>query len=304
MDKTYIPAYVLEPARRSPAAPIHAARAQMPAFIRDLEAGRVELPMIPRIVHRLIAALCEREVDYRKLSKALARDPVLSAKVLRLANSSLFGGPRSTGSIDAAVRMIGAEVLNKVIATNLGAIELPGIAGIDLRMFWHNALVTAVAANKLALLVGADPEEAYLCGLIHTSGHLILCRCYPDIAEAMFSGFKPMRGAHLASVEKDAFGIDHATAGALWLDSLDFPKRIVEVIRTQLTAPPEQMSPLGIALQSGRLLATSVARKEAALAALGKLGPVLRDRFTTDDGQIDPGFLKFFAALGEIKAKG
>ncbi|HEY4069233.1 MAG TPA: HDOD domain-containing protein [Burkholderiaceae bacterium] len=276
----------------------------MPTFLKDIEAGRVALPMIPRIVHRLIAALCEREVDYRKLSKALARDPVLSAKVLRLANSSLFGGPRSTASIDAAVRMVGAEVLNKVIATNLGAIGLEAIAGIDLRLFWHDALVTAVAANKLALLVGADPEEAYLCGLLHTSGHLVLCRCYPDIADAMFSGFKPMRGARLAAVEKDAFGTDHAAAGALWIDSLDFPKAIVEVVRTQLTTPVDEMSPLALALRSGRLLATSVAHKEAALAALGKLAPALRDRFTTDDGRIDPGFLKFYAALGDIKAKG
>lgn len=303
MDKTHIPAYVLEPVKRALAKPAFAARAPMPGFIKDIEAGRVELPMIQRITHRLIAAMCEREVDYRKLSKAVARDPVLSAKVLRLANSAVFAGPRSTASIDTAVRLIGAEVLNKVIASSIDATDLTGITGIDLRVFWHDALVTAVASNKLALLVGTDPEQAYLCGLMHTIGHLVLCRCYPDIADAMFSGFKMMRGSDLAAVEKDAFGSDHATAGAFWLESLDFPDEIVEVVRMQLKTPEAELSPLALALRSGRQLATAVARKHSAMSALAALHVDLRKRFTTEDGEPDSGFVKFYTALTEIKAK-
>ena len=88
---------------------------QAPNFINDIAAGRVELPTIPRVVQRLIVALRDPDVDSRKIGEALAQDPVLSAKVLRLANSSFFGGQRSMASIDAAVALIGTQALNRLI---------------------------------------------------------------------------------------------------------------------------------------------------------------------------------------------
>jgi hypothetical protein len=119
----------------------------------------------------------------------------------------------------------------------------------------------------------------------------------------MFAGFAMMRGAELAAVEKDAFGTDHPTAGALWLDSLDLPHAIVDVVRTQL-APADPSTPLALALRSGRLLASAVARKDDADAALATLGGELRSRLTAEDGRPDAGFTRFYDALGEIKAKG
>ena len=105
MDHTYIPAFTLEPEVR--VAEVHRRRPSAPNFINDIAAGKVELPTIPRVVQQLIAALRDPDVDSRKIGEALAKDPVLSAKVLRLANSSFFGGQRSMASIDAAVALIG-----------------------------------------------------------------------------------------------------------------------------------------------------------------------------------------------------
>src|SRR5207342_864879 len=108
------PAFTLEPPQRAAECrPDDVVRA--PNFINDVAAGRVELPTIPRVVQRLIAALRDPDVDARRIGDALAQDPVLSAKVLRLANSSFFGGQRSMASIDAAVALIGTQALNRLI---------------------------------------------------------------------------------------------------------------------------------------------------------------------------------------------
>jgi len=125
------PAFTLEPPQRAAECrPDDVVRA--PNFINDVAAGRVELPTIPRVVQRLIAALRDPDVDARRIGDALAQDPVLSAKVLRLANSSFFGGQRSMASIDAAVALIGTQALNRlIVACGVSAAFKP-IPGIDL----------------------------------------------------------------------------------------------------------------------------------------------------------------------------
>ena len=169
-----------------------------PNFINDIAAGKVELPTIPRVVQQLIAALRDPDVDTRKIGEALSQDPVLSAKVLRLANSAFFGGQRSMASIDAPIALIGIQALNRLIVACGVSSSFKDIPGLDLRVFWRDSLIAATAANKLAPRLQADAEEAYTCGLLHGTGHLILCQTYPDIANAMFSGFAVMRGAELA----------------------------------------------------------------------------------------------------------
>lgn len=300
MSHTYIPAFTLESEKRAPivnAAPV----VRAPSFINDVAAGRVELPTIPRLVQRLIAALQDPDVDGRKIAEALAQDPVLSAKVLRLANSSFFGGQRSTASIDAAVAMIGTQALSRLIVACGVSQSFAEIPGIDLRLFWGDALVAATAAHKLAARLGADAEEAYVCGLLHATGHLILCQAYPEIAKAMFAGFAVVRGAELAAIETDCFGIDHPTAGALWVETIGFPQSVADAIGKGPQPPTEADAPLLVALRSACSLAIAVAQKEPVEVALAVLPPSVRARFADDDGAPDRAFSKLYDALLEAE---
>jgi hypothetical protein len=164
---TYVPAFTLTPTKQeAPRSEAVGDVVRRPNFINDIAAGKVELPTIPRVVQRLIAALQDPDVDTRKISEALAQDPVLSAKVLRLANSAFFGGQRSMASIDAAVALIGLQALNRLIVACGVAAPFKEIPGIDLKVFWRDALVAGIAANKLAPRLSANAEEAYTCGLL------------------------------------------------------------------------------------------------------------------------------------------
>ena len=300
MNKDHIPAFTLVPEKRAVEAKQVAAPSP-PRFIDDVAAGRVELPTIPAVVQRLIAALRDPAVDTRKIGEALSRDPVLSAKVLRVANSSYFGGQRSMASIDAAVAMIGTQALNKLIVACGVAASFENIQSIDMPVFWRDALVAATAASKLAPRMAADPEEAYLCGLLHATGHLILCRSYPDIANAMFAGFAVIRGAELATIELEAFGIDHPTVGALWVESLGFPQTIAETVGSAMCPLAEVQAPLALALRSASALASSVAQKDTADVALATLPPAVRAGFTNSGGEADAAFIKLYDALLETE---
>ncbi|MEO8061014.1 MAG: HDOD domain-containing protein [Burkholderiales bacterium] len=301
MNTDHVPAFTLVSPKRV-AEPNQAVANPTPRFIDDVAAGRVELPTIPGVVQRLMAALRDPNVDTRKIGEALSKDPVLSAKVLRVANSAYFGGQRSMASIDAAVGMIGTQALNRLVVACGVASGFNSIEGIDLPVFWRDALVAATAANRLASILSADPEEAYVCGLMHATGHLILCRSYPDIASAMFTGFAVVRGAELAAIELEAFGIDHPTVGAFWAESLGFPQSVTDAIGKLAQPLGDTHSPLELALLSARALAAAVAQEHSAEVALPTLPPAVQMRLAGADGQPNAAFSKLYEALQAVEA--
>jgi HD-like signal output (HDOD) protein len=272
-----------------------------PNFISDIAAGHVELPTIPRVVQRLIAALRDPDVDSRKISEELSQDPVLTAKVLRLANSALFGGQRSMSSVDAAVAMVGSQAINNLIVACGVSSAFDEIPGINLRSFWRDALLAATAANKLAPRLGAEPEAAYVCGLLHATGHLILCQAYPAVANGMFTGYAVVRGAKLAEIENEAFGIDHPTVAALWVESLGFPQPVADTIRKATKPPADTDTPLDLALRSAGRLAFASERKFASEVALSALQPAVRAKFTGANGKADAEFNAAYEALSQIE---
>jgi len=300
MIEAHTPAYTLEPTKRvvennQPSHP------RTPNFINDIAAGKVELPTIPAVVQKLIIALRDLEVDTRKIGEQIAQDPILSAKVLRLANSSFFGGQRSMASIDAAIALIGIQALNRLIVASGVSSSFAEIPGIDLKSFWRDALLAATAANRLAPRLGADPEEAYVCGLLHATGHLILCQTYPDIAKFMFAGYASVRGAELAAIESESFGIDHPTVGALWVETIGFPQPVADTIRKCAKPLSSDDAPLDLALRSALAIAAAVVAQSDAEAALATLPDIVRAKLAGGDGKPDASFTKIYDALLETQ---
>ena len=297
---TYVPAFTLEAPK--PKVEVHEKpTVQAPNFINDIAAGKVELPTIPAVVQKLIVALRDPDVDTRKIAAALAQDPVLTAKVLRLANSSFFGGQRSMASIDSAIALIGTQALNRLIVASGVSSSFAEIPGIDLKGFWRDALLAATAANKLAGRLGADPEAAYVCGLLHATGHLILCQTYPDIAKFMFAGYASVRGAELAAIEAESFGIDHPTVGAIWVDTIGFPQPVADTIRKAAQPVASNDAPLDLALRSALAIAGAVVAQSDAEAALAALPDAIRTKLAGADGKPDAGFAKLYDALLETQ---
>ena len=297
---TYVPAFTLEPEKRA-AVVNERPKVQVPNFINDIAAGKVELPTIPRVVQQLIVALRNPDVDARKIGETLSKDPVLSAKVLRLANSSFFGGQRSMASIDAAVALIGVAALNRLIVACGVAQSFAAIPGIDLPGFWRDSLVAATAAQKLAQRLGADAEGAYICGLLHATGHLILCQTYPEIAKAMFEGFATVRGAELATIESESFGIDHPNVGALWAETLGFPQEVADTIRKAVQPPAANDVLLDHVLRGACMLARAVAEKAEGAAAWAELPEPVRAKYGGASGTPDSAFDKLYEGLQETE---
>ncbi len=128
---------------------------------------------------------------------------------------------------------------------------------------------------------------------------MILCQTYPDIADAMFTGFAVVRGAELASIELGAFGIDHPAVGALWVETLGFPQAVAGTIRDAAQPLADSDGPLDLTLRGACALAASIARKDSVEAAFAALPANVRAQFTA--GEADAAFVKLYAGLQEIE---
>ena len=192
------------------------------------------LPTLPAVAIEVLALTRNPEVSIEELSYTLARDPVLAAKLLRLANSSLFrrGDPVTT-LIDAAVRL-GLKTVKLMALSFTLADAIPGSAGkgADPAGFWRSSLVTTVASRSLARLAkSAYEDEAFLCGLLARIGELVLEQCIPEQWREVL-----VRGAGLVpapAVQREVLGFDQAEVGARLLQSWDLPELIWQSVGWQ-----------------------------------------------------------------------
>ena len=95
----------------------------------------------------------------------------------------------------------------------------------------------------------------------------------------MFTGYAVARGAELATIEAENFGIDHAKVGALWIETIGFPQAVADTIRNVASRCSATAGPLDLSLRSACTLAEAVARKDDAAIAWAALPPAVQARY-------------------------
>lgn len=238
--------------------------------VRAAAGGQLQLPSVPRVVRRLISQLRDPGASIIELVDELEQEPQLAARTLRIANSPYYAGRRSLASLRDAVAIIGTDTLRTLVIS--GGLEAVFVAvpGVNLRQFWLDATVTAKAARSLARLAGADAEAAFLAGLLHNVGHLMLCQAFAATLPAALAGVRSARGAELAAIEREACGLDHAQVSAAWLDELGFPASVVDAVAHHLDADVARGT-LAPVLALATQVAASIEAGDNAERALHKL---------------------------------
>ena len=220
-------------------APALAHPLSQPGVRAPLEISLVrDLPALPAAVFELLELLGRDDVGTPALVAKISLDQALTAKTLRLANSSFYGMPRHVGSVSDATTVLGLRTVRVVLtaAALHGAFKPPACAGFDFMAFWRHAVCTAVCARLVGTEIGADAEAAFTAGLLHDIGKLILASSHPErYAEVLAHA---AGGAPLRVVEAEWLGIDHAQVGARVAEHWRFPKPIVDAI-THHHAPPD-----------------------------------------------------------------
>ncbi|WP_290870573.1 HDOD domain-containing protein [Aquabacterium sp.] len=226
-------------------------------FIEDVLAGRISLPAVPKVVERVLTTIRRQDASLNDVAQELELDPVLSSRLLRLANSSFFGGRRSVSSVSDAVSLVGLKSLQTLVVACGVHAAFTQVPAVNLRHFWLASVLTATSARQLAQRMGLPPDDAYSAGLLQGVGHLILCQCHPEEALFGFSSVASLWGRDLAEQEISLFGTSHPEVSAIWVDRLGLPETVVTAIAHMAGTPGanEQAHTLSAVL----ILATSLA---------------------------------------------
>ncbi len=187
------------------------------------------LPAFPAIVSDLLSSLDDDNATLGILSRQVARDPVITARILSLANSAAMAGHgvQDRRDIQGAVSLIGlAKVRELALSLSLNAYAES--VGVD-RYFWTHSVAVGVAAQELARKYHFPPDYALVAGLLHDIGQLWMVRFHPEtwqqVQREVVHG-----GAEICAVERQLFGLDHAALGGVLAQYWQLPSALVSAI--------------------------------------------------------------------------
>lgn len=190
------------------------------------------LPSPPKVVRRLIATFDQEEVDIMQVAALIEEDPVLTAKLLKMANSAFFGLSRTVTSAREAVNVMGLiKVRALVIAASLGQ-SFHSVGSVNMNLFWRYSMNSANLARYIALPIRIDESTAFTSGLIHKIGELVM---HVGMPEAMLDLERsvPLLDLKRSAAEKALFGYNYAEVGAALTQEWHFPKRMINAIEHQ-----------------------------------------------------------------------
>jgi HD-like signal output (HDOD) protein len=172
-----------------------------------------ELPTLPHVVQKLASMIGRTNVSAEEIGQLIEKDQVLSAKVLRLANSPYYGFPSRIGSVAHAVVVLGLTVV-KGLTLCATAFDMMKSAGMD--QLWRHSLAVAITAHILGTKAEMkNPEEVFVAGLLHDIGKVVLYVKWPDVGRQIISATQqPTR--YLMESEQTLFDVSHADVGG-WL---------------------------------------------------------------------------------------
>jgi putative nucleotidyltransferase with HDIG domain len=163
---------------------------------------------------KLLQTLAVEEPEVREVTKLLSADPGLSAEIMTLANSALYGLPVPVRTVARAVSVLGLERMKSVALTAaMQSFTRQAPETEARRSAWRHSLACAFVAEELAAAYGQTREASYMAGLMHDVGRFGLMAAYPLISEQAFSTVYGS-GADALEGERQQFGMDHAQAGA------------------------------------------------------------------------------------------
>ena len=220
------------------------------------------LPTLPNYVLDLNALLSSQSVDLKKVGVVIRTDPSLSAQVLRLCNSALFGLRRRVISIEQAAVLLGTERLRTLVLT-CSLMQFAGkrLSNEQLASFWQHSFLSALLSERIARQVDYfEKEQAYLGGLLHDIGQLPLWILVLE-EEAKRRTPPPIGWLDDVSIERDYFGMDHCKVGRWMAVAWNFMPSFVDVFECHHSPERAQHDPylVGIVAAADQFLQTQEA---------------------------------------------
>jgi len=207
---------------------------QPSAAAQALIARMRRIPSPPTTYFQILTEMRSPNAWLERIGDLIAQDPAITAKVLQLANSAVFGLRLEVSHPRDAVIYIGLEATKALVllAHTFSAFDRIPVAGFSVEALWRHSVVCGRLARRLATLECEDQrlaEEAFGAGLLHDIGKLLFAANLPDLFRQALSRAESQH-RKLWEVEQEVFGVTHAEMGACLLGIWGLPASLVEAV--------------------------------------------------------------------------
>ncbi len=200
---------------------------------REIVDKAKDLPTLSSIVHRLNEMIRNPNTSAADIGHLIAQDVALAGTTLKLVNSAFYGLSQKVNSVTHAIVILGFKKVKNIAlaASILNAFKTPSQTGFDYSGFWEHSIGTATASEILATALKSPyTDEAFISGLLHDQGKLILVQYFPD-------EFQKIRGLitgerlTMQEAEQRVLGFDHSLIGTWLAEKWKFPEHLTLAIR-------------------------------------------------------------------------
>jgi putative nucleotidyltransferase with HDIG domain len=214
------------------------------------------LPSLPTVVMELLASLGEDDVNIDALALKIAQDQALTAKTLRLANSSFYGMANRVTTIHEAIAILGFRTVRSLATTAalMGTFSGHSRTSFNATPFWLHSIATAVCAKELAKHLDLNPEHAYIAGLLHDIGRLVLISQFQPHYEATMAD-RALHDGHLLDAEQAVLGLDHTVVGQTLTQHWKFPEAVQQAVASHHAPSSLDLPPLSVVVIAANVMA-------------------------------------------------
>jgi len=188
-----------------------------------------ELPPLPLVVQKLLAVMEDDNSSANDISQVLNSDQAMTSRVLKLVNSSFYGLGGKVTTVPRAIVILGVGAMRN-LALGLGVTRVLAKAGSGelQEKFWDHSIAVAAASEVLARRTKkAEPEEAFVAGLLHDIGQLLLLMAVPT----EFMNVRSMGPENMIENERRNIGMAHTRAGQKLLKQWKLPTSLCDTVR-------------------------------------------------------------------------
>ena len=195
--------------------------------------NKIKLPSLPVIFSQINEAISDPKSSATQVANIINKDSSLSARLLKIVNSALYGFPCRIDTISRAVAIIGTKQLS-ILALGTSALtvfkDIPSDL-LDMRLFWKHSIACGIIARIIASYKNDKmTERFFLAGLLHDIGRLIMLKYLPFQAkEALLKAKRT--DSPLCKTEEEVTGFNHAVMGSILVKEWKLPATLENAIK-------------------------------------------------------------------------
>lgn len=201
--------------------------------ISDVVKNIRDLPSLPVVVLEVLKSFEQKDCNISDLADKMSHDQALAAKTLRLANSSFYGLQRKVTTIQQAITILGFDSVRTLITAAGVTDNFSGSMhpSFDFKAFWRHAVGTALCAKMLATPLKLNKDFAFVSGLLHDIGRLVLVTRFPEQYEEAMA-YRREHDCYMLEAERAVLGVDHTMVGRALAEHWKFPAMMLKAIAT------------------------------------------------------------------------